>query len=84
MPYAWFFHVFLASTSDVIGRDPLILMATVNVWTAALLPLGLLTPGRSVLQIPSAPFGRARSDAGQSGGAGGRRFGETAGWVAAF
>jgi hypothetical protein len=54
MPYAWFFHVFLASASGVISRDPLVLMAVLNVWTALLLPLGVYDLARTMGLKPAA------------------------------
>ena len=54
LPYPWFFHVFLASASGVIHRSPLVLMATLNIWTALLFPLAVQDLARALGARPAA------------------------------
>jgi hypothetical protein len=48
LPYPWFFHVYLVMLRPVVHHDPFVLMATVNQWTALLLPLAFFTLGRAL------------------------------------
>ncbi len=47
LPYPWFFHVYLAGIRGLVGSDPFVLMAALNVWTALLFPLGVYAMARA-------------------------------------
>jgi hypothetical protein len=52
LPYPWFFHLYLVMAAPLVHRDPFILMATVNQWTALLLPVSFYALARALGTAP--------------------------------
>lgn len=52
LPYPWFFHLYLVMAAPLVHGDPFILMATVNQWTALLLPVAFYALARALGMAP--------------------------------
>lgn len=52
LPYPWFFHLYLVMAAPLVNGDPFILMATLNQWTALLLPVSFYALARALGLAP--------------------------------
>lgn len=52
LPYPWFFHLYLVMAAPLVHGDPFILMASVNLWTAVLLPVSFYALARALGMVP--------------------------------